>query len=125
MTLGAPRGLLLELGQKVDSKGRILKVSELDVAALPKIRSFLIMVARQGETVTYGEVVAGTGITHLPRGLGRLMDLLSEDCFLTDEPSLAALVVNQTTREVGEAFAGDAAGEREYVYEYWADEHEG
>lgn len=124
MTPREPRGVLLELGQRVENKGRILKVSELDALVLPKIRSFLIKVAQQGETVTYGEVVAGTGITHLPRGLGRLMDLLSEDCFLTEEPSLAALVVNQSTQEVGEAFTGDAGAEREYVYEYWAVEHE-
>lgn len=120
-SFGEPRGLLLELGQNVESKGKTLKVSELDVSALPKIRTFLIDVARRGDTVTYGDVVAATGITHLPRGLGRLMDLLSEDCFLTDEPSLAALVVNQSTSEVGDAFAGDAPAERDDVYEYWAD----
>lgn len=109
----------MELGDEVESKGRTLTVSELDVAALPKIRSCLIGVAKQGATVTYGELVDATGITHLPRGLGRLMDLISADCLLTGEPSLAAIVVNQTTQEVGEAFAGDALGERKHVFKHW------
>ena len=116
-----PREVLLELGEKIEFQGRTMKVSELDLAGLPKIRSFLIDAAERWGTVTYGEVVAGTGITQIPRGLDRIMDLISEDCARTDEPSLAALVLNQSTREVGEAFSGNALAERDAVYDYWTE----
>lgn len=47
--------------------------------------------------------------------MGRLLDLLSEDCIRGGEPSLAAIVVNSTTGEVGIAF-GDPIRERALLY---------
>ncbi|GAA2725787.1 hypothetical protein CAE01nite_20810 [Cellulomonas aerilata] len=55
---------------------------------------------------------------YLVHGMGRLLDLLSEDCFRRNEPSLASIVVNASTGEVGADFDGDASAERELVFDH-------
>jgi hypothetical protein len=111
--------LMLKLGERVEMKRRTLTVTQTAFDCLPRTRDFLIDVAREGLTVTYGEVKGDLDLPYAPNGMGRLLDLLSEDCDRRDEPSLAALVVNQTTGEVGHDFAGDAVTERERTYRYW------
>lgn len=111
--------LMLRLGEKVDMKGRRMTVTPKAFDALPKMRDHLIEVARRGETTTYGNLVGDLALPFLPRGLGRPLDLLSEDCFRRNEPSLAALVVSDSTGEVGSDFGGDPLAEREAVYNYW------
>ncbi|WP_152975450.1 hypothetical protein [Rhodococcus rhodochrous] len=67
---------------------------------------------------------ADIGLAELPHatdGLGRVLDLLSEDCFRRGGPSLAALVVAQSTGEVGSAFRGNPSSERTNVYKHWRD----
>ncbi|MGW5152708.1 hypothetical protein [Rhodococcus koreensis] len=111
--------LLLRLGEKVDLKGRGLTVTELDVATLGKVRSYLTDIAAAGTTVTYGELINDLNLPYVPNGLGRILDLLSEDCIRRHEPSLAALVVAQSIGEVGNAFEGDPEMERELLYDFW------
>jgi hypothetical protein len=53
------------------------------------------------------------------RGLGRALDLLSQDCIERKEPSLAALVVQSTSGAVGGGFKGNAQAERERCYKHW------
>lgn len=110
----------LWLGRKVPFKGSILTVTETDLMVLPRIREYLLAVAKRHDTVTYGELKADLKLVHAVNGLGRLLDLLSFECGKRDEPSLAALVVSKRTQEVGESFAGDAGEERELVYARWA-----
>lgn len=112
--------LMLELGEKIELKGRRMTVTPMAFKSLPAVRKHLIEVARAGGIITYGQLVADLELPYLPRGLGRLLDLLSEDCFRRDEPSLAALVVSDSTGEVGSDFAGDAHAERSGLYAHWA-----
>lgn len=97
------------------------RVTATDIRWLPKIRNYLVEVARRGETVSYGRLKTDVGLPHVVNGLGRLLDLLSEDCFRRKppEPSLANLVVTGHTGEVGAQFFGDAAAEREAAYRHW------
>lgn len=84
------------------------------------MRPYLIDIAAAGKTVTYGELVDVLDLPHAPNGLGRILDLFSEDCFRRQqaEPSLAALVVSQSTGDVGDSFDGNPADERELLYTY-------
>lgn len=111
--------LMLRLGEKVEMKGRRMTVTPMAFEGLPRVRDHLIEVAKAADTTTYGQLVDDLELQYLPRGLGRLLDLLSEDCFRRDEPSLAALVVSDTTGEVGSDFGGDAVTERTALYAYW------
>lgn len=113
--------LHLSLGEKIAPKGRILTVSELDVATLADMRPLLIEVARSRGTISYSALIKALDLPHATNGLGRILDLLSEDCSRRDEPSLAALVVSQSTGEVGEAFWGNPASERKLVYQIWGE----
>jgi len=108
--------LVLKLGERVDIKGRTLTVTQTAFDCLPRTRDFLIEVARSGLTVTYGKLKGELDLPYAPNGMGRLLDLLSEDCDRRGEPSLAAVVVNATTGEVGDDYAGDAFAERTRVY---------
>lgn len=110
----------LELGEVVDSKGRRITVTPMAHEVLPALREHLVGVARRGGTITYGAVKRDLGLSYAANGMGRLLDLLSEDCFRRDEPSLAALVVSAATGEVGSDFEGDAAAERQDVYAHWS-----
>ncbi|MEV0798238.1 hypothetical protein AB0I34_11150 [Kribbella sp. NPDC050281] len=111
--------LLLNRGETLPIKGRNVTVTPADVEWLPRMRSYLIGVATTGGTATYGSMKTDLGIPHAINGLGRLLDLLSEDCLRRDEPSLASLVVSSTTGEVGLSFSGDAPSERTLVYKHW------
>lgn len=113
--------MTLQVGDKISSKGRVLTVTELDLTTLKKMRPYLIDIAAAGTTVTYGDLIDALDLPHVPNGLGRILDLLSEDCIHNrNEPSMAALVVSQSTGEVGDSFNGDPAHERELLYAYWA-----
>ena len=112
------------LRQQVNSPARNknIYVTELMLEALPVMRGVLIQVALRRETITYKQLsVALDRRYHYHQdALGDALDVLSEDCFAHDEPSLAALVVRNDTSEVGYAFVGDAVAEREECYRYWA-----
>lgn len=112
--------LMLRVGETPTLKGRVLTVTELDVTTLGKVRPYLIEVASSGTTVTYGDLVYELDLPYVPNGLGRILDLLSEECLRRDEPSLAALVVSRSTGEVGGAFIGDPEWERTLLYEFWS-----
>ncbi len=105
-------GLKLRLGEKVAMKGRIITVTETAFGCLPGVRDHLIEVARSGSTMTYGDLRSDLGLPYRPQGMGRLLDLLSEDCFRRGEPSLASIVVSGSTGEVGSDFDGDPEAER-------------
>ncbi|NHC12987.1 hypothetical protein [Motilibacter deserti] len=106
----------LRLGEKVVVGGRVATVTPTALAWLPRARAHLVEVALAGETLTYGELREELGLPYLVQGMGRFLDLLSEDCRRRGEPSLASLVVNASTGEVGGAFAGDGASERALVH---------
>ena len=108
--------LMLRRGERVPIKGRVVTVTDTAFEHLPDVRDYLREVARRRQTVTYGRLKADLDLPYLVQGMGRLLDLLSEDCRRRGEPSLAALVVNQATGEVGDDVGGEAAAERELVY---------
>lgn len=112
----------LSPGNVVRAKGHDLRVTELDARTLPLVRAYLIGIAKFRGRVTYGEMRRDLALPHAEVGMGRLLDLLSVDCCHPDrdEPSLAALVVNQETDEVGEDFVGNPVEERRRVYDHWA-----
>lgn len=107
------------VGQRYEIKGSRIKVTELDVVSLPRVRSALIAVAQAGGTTTYAGVKVAADLPHAVNGLGRLLDLVGVDCGLRGEPDLAALVVTSSTSEVGADYDGDARTERELVYRRW------
>ena len=111
---------MLVVGEVLEVDGRLLTVNERDPAHVAAMREFLIDLARSRVKSTYGELVDAAELPYLARGLGRLLNLLSEDCDRRNEPSLAALVVTKADSEVGDGYTGDAAGERARVYAYWA-----
>jgi hypothetical protein len=111
---------VLTVGERVTIRSLVLTVTELDATSLPTLRRYLIEVARQGGITTYGVVKSDLALPHVVNGLGRLLDLLGEDCARRAEPSLAALVVAQGTGEVGHDFDGDAESLRRDVYRYWS-----
>ncbi|WP_141714112.1 hypothetical protein [Micromonospora inyonensis] len=88
---------------------------------LPIMRGVLISVALRGQTITYKELSIAIDQRYHYRQLGDLLDVLSQDCFDHDEPSLAALVTRGDTREPGDAFIGDAGTEQTACYQYWSD----
>lgn len=108
--------LMLKMGERFEMKGRTLTVTPTAFECLPRVRTILIEAARSGETVTYSEMHDQLDLPYAVNGMGRLLDLLSEDCIRRREPSLAAIVVNATTGEVGEDFAGDPVAERALVF---------
>lgn len=112
---------MLKLGEVVpfDFRPHPYTVTETDLVWLPRMRDYLLGVARGRATVTYGQMKTDLEMPHAPNGLGRLLDLLSEECRQRKEPSLASLVVNKNSGEVGTEFYGDAAQEREKVYRRW------
>lgn len=115
-------GLMLRKGEKVSMKGRTITVTDTAFECLPRVRDRLIEAALARETVTYGELRGELGLPYLVQGMGRLLDLLSEDCFRRGEPSLASIVVNASTGEVGEDFDGDPRAERKLVFDrqHWS-----
>jgi hypothetical protein len=87
--------------------------------AVSRLRSATIVAAQRRDTLTYTEAEAAIDSLYIARGLAPVLDLLSHDCHVRGEPSLAALVVRQDTGEVGDGFVGDAALGREECYAWW------
>ncbi|UQB70808.1 hypothetical protein KI427_14110 [Rhodococcus ruber] len=114
-------GLHLQLGEKITPKGRTLTVTDLDVVTLTELRPLLIGIALSGGTIHHSALIKALELPHATNGLGRVLDLLSEDCRRRREPSLAALVVSQSTGEVGSAFWGNPSSERTDVYKHRRD----
>ena len=110
----------LELGERIESKGKTLRVSQLDIDSVVSMRPALIRVATDRTTITYGELKSEAALPHMPTGMGRLLDLTKVECERRGEPDLAALVVNAQTREVGDMYGTGAVGEREQVYQHWS-----
>lgn len=108
--------LMLRKGEKVPMKGRTVTVTDTAFECLPRVRDRLIEAAVARETTTYGELRNELDLPYLPQGMGRLLDLISEDCLRRGEPSLASIVVNASTGEVGDDFDGDAPSERDLVF---------
>ena len=109
----------LRVGEKLTIKKGRVSVTTLDARWLPRMRARLIEVAADGETISYGGLKQELGLPHAPVGLGRLLDLLSVECERRGEPSLASLVVNSGTGEVGHDFDGEPVSERDAVYRQW------
>ena len=100
--------------------GAQVRVTQLRFESLRLLRPFLISVARNGTTITYGEASQAINENFFARGMGTLMDILSLDCQRRGEPSLAALVVRKDKGEVGYAFVGDPALTRQACYAFWS-----
>lgn len=112
--------LMLKAGHRFEMKGRTITVTKMQADVGQRVRDELIGVARRGGKITYGELRAAANLTHPPNGMGRLLDVISEDCRLRREPSLAPLVVNAETGEVGVDYDGDPASDRQLAYDYWS-----
>lgn len=92
-------------------------------AKLPAIRRWLIGVARDRGTVTYGDLMDAFGIGH--RNLRRAMDFLGHQADNLDEPIITALIVSpkdgRCSEGLGKEFGvTDDVSEREKLYEFWA-----
>lgn len=111
---------LLLPGETVMTERRRFHVSPDDVDHVVSMRALLIEEAQAGTTITYGEVVRDLRLPVPPKGLGRLLVLLSEDCERRGEPSLAALVVRQSTGEVGSGYGPQAPADRRELIDFWA-----
>lgn len=116
---------MLRLHEKVTVKGTTLSVTELDIASLPVLRARLIEVARARGTTSYGALKTDLELRHAVNGLGRLLDLVGEDCRRRGEASLAALVVTQGTGEVGAGAEGNAEQQRHTLYQHWGASFDG
>jgi hypothetical protein len=98
---------------------RPVTVNERMYEAVVRLRSATIVAAQHHSTLTYTEAAAAIDALYSYRRLGAALDLLSHDCIARDEPSLAALVVQKNSGQVGDGFVGDAALEREHCYQRW------
>lgn len=83
------------------------------------------MAAMRRSIVTYKELGKAIGIYEvgLRNEMRHVLDALSDDCKTRQEPSLAALVVNQRTGAPGQGWRdGDKPwhGEVQAVFRYWA-----
>jgi hypothetical protein len=113
-----PGRLMLRRGERLVVKGRTVTVTPTAAEWLPRVRDRLVEAAHAGETVTYGELREEVGLPYLVQGMGRLLDLLTEDCSRRGEPSLASLVVNASTGEVGDDVGGASARERARAFRH-------
>lgn len=113
-------GLMLRAGDRFHMKGRTVTVTQMQADVGERVRDELIDVAKRGQTITYGELKAAANLSHPPNGMGRLLDVISEDCRIRDEPSLAPLVVNRATREVGGDYVGAPEADRQCLYDFWS-----
>ncbi len=98
-----------------ERKTYTIKPEDLD--QLARLRLMTQTAALLGGTVNYSQVEALIGIPH--RRPGRWLDLLSIQCQLAGEPSLAAVVVQKHTRRCGFYFDGDEDQARQACYDYW------
>ena len=97
-----------------------ISVTSLLAETVPVARAALLTIAQLGSTMTYGQLSTALDRRYPPINLGSVLDLVSYDCRLRGEPSLAALVIRGDTNEPGYAWIGDATAERRRCYERWA-----
>lgn len=109
------------LAKTVERRSAAAKDKQIYKDQLPAVRDWLIEVARLGETVRYGQVMAAFGIGF--RNIRRVMDFLGHQSENLDEPIITALIVSPMgtcspgfKKEFGIA---DDAAERERLYAYW------
>lgn len=110
----------LDLGEGFVSGGRETKVTATDLQWVPEIRARLIEAAERRQKITYKDLKADVGFPHLERGVGRLLDLITIDCWRRGEPTLASIAVNGKTGEVGELDWDDVEDERNDLFDWWA-----
>jgi len=110
----------LEPVNRFKMTGRTITVTKIQADVGQRVRDELIDIAKRGQTITYGELKAAADLSHPPNGMGRLLDVISQDCHLRNEPSLAPLVVNAQTREVGADYEGNPDADRRVVYDFWS-----
>jgi hypothetical protein len=108
------------VGDVVETDRRRFHVAQADIDAVVAMRRLLVAEAKAGATITYGEVVRTLKLSVAPKGLGRLLVLLSEDCARRGEPTLAAIVVTQSTGEVGHGYGPEAQDDRRELLDYWS-----
>ncbi|MGC4808476.1 hypothetical protein [Micromonospora sp. DT233] len=111
-----------QVGDNVSSSwrpGSKVRYTELMCETLPVVRGILIAAARRQQTITYGELAIAVDRRYHNLQFGDLLDVLSQDCEDFNEPSLAALVVNQRTGLPGGAFIGDAVAGKQDCFRYW------
>lgn len=118
--MSSERSAHLTPGERLEIKGKTLKVSHLDVDSVLAMRPVLISVAQERTTIPYGQVKTKADLPHMPTGMGRLLDITKVECERRGEPDLAALVVNAKTHEVGDMYGTGAVREREDVYQHWS-----
>ncbi|MEV4343538.1 hypothetical protein AB0J83_03530 [Actinoplanes sp. NPDC049596] len=121
--MGSSKHFGWQIGDDVSSAwrpGTNVRYTELMCEILPVVRGVLIAAARRGQTITYGELAIAVDRRYHNLQFGDPLDVLSQDCDIFGEPSLAALVVNQRTGLPGDAFVGDAESIRQDCLEYWA-----
>jgi hypothetical protein len=95
-------------------------VTPLLAETVPLARAALLTAAQLGRTMTYGQLSAAVDRRYVPVSLGNVLDLVSYDCQLRQEPSLAALVIRGDTNEPGDAWVGDSDAEQKLCFERWA-----
>lgn len=84
----------------------------------------MVVAAMRRSLLTYEELGIAIGITgiNLRNQMRHVLDHLSRDCIANGEPSLAVLVVNQSTGEPGSGFRKDSmtwAREVRSCYRWW------
>lgn len=89
---------------------------------LPAIRAWLTEVCQAKETVTYADVMNRFGLTFYP--LRNAMSRLGNDCKVTGEPIITALIVDKHTGRCSQGLfdefhIDDDALERKRCYAYW------
>jgi hypothetical protein len=114
-------GLKLQAGETISVPWRRpVKVTPRLAETVPLARAALLLVAQLGRTVTYKQLSVAVDRRYSPRSLGNVLDLVSVDCRLRHEPSLAALVLRGDTNEPGDGWIGDAQAEQKLCFEHWS-----
>jgi len=88
-------------GELVETERGPIKASAGDLAWVRQIRAFLLEVFAQQRQVDTAELKEHVGFPHQLHEVGRLLDLVTEDCRRRGEPSLSAFVdgVSETPDE--------------------------
>ena len=95
--------LKIRRGEVVQTERGPIKATAADLTWLRQIRAFLLEVFAQQRRVDAAELKEQVGLPHQLDEVGRLLELLTEDCTRRGEPSLSALVegVPETPDERG------------------------
>lgn len=97
-------------------------VTEERLMTVALARAAVAAVAITGQTITYGELATALDDRFSYRNPGVILDLLSLDCIRRGEPSLAALVVQASSRRPGDGYVHGDVPIEEYqrqVQEFW------